>query len=298
MSFKRQCGLGIIEVRFANANGNPDAEGGPRQMSDLIGLISDVSIKAKIRAIFADHESEVFKALQERFKFDPERFHVLESIKRGTSYHPGDYTGDEAVRAKNEAKKLADENPAAMCEKFVDVRLFGAGALFEDKSGDGDKVRYLKTGCVTITPAISINQVNVVEQTITKKACFRDENLSNLQGDIAPLAKKFVQHALYTTRICVNSHIAAATNTSAEDIEVLKVVLPLIFAYNPSASRPIGSVNMLHVYWKAHSNPLGSFNELAFWDAYTPKSKIGISPSTSLDDYTFPVEDGVEDLVK
>ena len=105
---------------------------------------------------------------------------------------------------------------------------------------------------------------------------------------MAPGAKRFIEHAIFTARICVNPHLARHTNTTEQDIEVLKATLKHIFALSTSASRPGGSINVLHVWWRDHENSLGSFNENDFFKSLTPVRKGAQEPSNSLDDYEFP----------
>src|SRR5207302_6939275 len=59
ISGNRVTGLLVIESTFSNINGDPDAESLPRSV-DQIGIVSDVSIKAKIRKVAAN--PEFFKA--------------------------------------------------------------------------------------------------------------------------------------------------------------------------------------------------------------------------------------------
>jgi CRISPR-associated protein Csd2 len=307
---KRSVALVVIECEMCNPNGSPDDENSPRVLSDNRGWISDVSIKAKIRSILADHESPVFKGLQERFGFDPERFHILESFRRGSNKN-GEFTGKDAVAAKNDVAALAKKDPEAFLDKFWDVRVFGTTLLIDNVgNGDGEKkakkakkdesseeeesnkFQLVRTGAVTITPAVSVRPVNITDATITKRACFRDDNLLKLQGDMAPMAKKFVEHGIYVCRICVNPQLAVATRTTEEDIEVLKYLLQYMFSLSGSAARPVGSINVTNLYWADHENILGSFNEGLWWKSLTPSAKPGVEFSHSSEDYEFPTIEG------
>jgi CRISPR/Cas system type I-B associated protein Csh2 (Cas7 group RAMP superfamily) len=101
----RVTGLLVVEATFSNINGDPDAESLPRSV-DRIGIVSDVSIKAKIRKIAAN--PEFFKAAG--IKYDSTRMGILE--QRG--------------RDRNQIKKLT---PEEFLSRFWDARLFGSTFL-------------------------------------------------------------------------------------------------------------------------------------------------------------------------
>ena len=303
----RSAGLLVFEVLGANPNGDPDWDNRPRMLSDGRGFISDVSVKAKIRRLLATHDTAFFEAMREKFAFQAERFHILESLRHGTDLI-------DAIAAKNEVMKLAAD-PVAFINRFWDARLFGTTFLQnkddlngEDDSEDEDapKVKkakkvvknengeqarkILRTGCVTLTPAFSLAPIEVVEATITKQAPLREDVLKKDSGDMAPQGKKFVVHGVYVARMCVNPILGKETLTSNEDIEVMKAVLPHIFSLTASACRPGGSINFLNIYWKDHKNQLGSFRETDFWNKLTPVYN-GTGYSKGLQDYTFPKND-------
>lgn len=284
----RCVGFFIFECNGANPNGGPDAQGRPRTLRDYTGWITDVSIKAKVRFIMADHESDVFKAIQEKFGFNPDNYHVWESFYRGT-------TGLTPVEAKNQMLDLFISDPQAAINKYFDVRIFGSNILEEKDKKDKNKPsrKFIKTGVVTITNPVSIASIDIEETTLSKKADLDDAHLMELQGTLAPDAKKFVEHGLYVSRICVNSHIARHTNTTKEDIEVLKFVLPKIFNFTGSASRPVGSIIPRHLWWYEHKNALGDINEYDFWENLTPSVLDGIENPKSIRDYYIPTPEKI-----
>ena len=318
MSIRRSVGLMLVEVIGANPNGDPDCDARPRLFSDGRAWWTDVSTKAKQRQILTDHETDFFKELQKKHNFNAEEFHIFESLKRGTNYHDGDYTGEDAVKAKNELLALADTNPEVMVRKFWDMRIFGTNLLEGEKSKGEDeldengkklkkpkkpkgdngagkkKTRFCRSGPVTISPSISIAPVLVHENTLSKRYCLRDDNLGKLQGDLAPMARKFIEHGLFAARITVNPNSAHYTGTTNDDIEVFKDTLKHIFNFTTSCSRPAGSMRIVHIWWADHDNILGSFNDFDFWTKLTPtkKSDAGL-PSSSLEDYAIPTPESV-----
>ena len=82
----------------------------------------------------------------------------------------------------------------------------------------------------------------------------------------------------------VNPNYAHKTGCTADDIELLKLLIPYAYDMNRSAIRP--DVRIRHAWYIEHKNLLGSCPEYLLKDALTPK-KLGIpeEPSTSWSDY-------------
>jgi CRISPR/Cas system type I-B associated protein Csh2 (Cas7 group RAMP superfamily) len=302
---KRSAGHLVFEATLCLPNGDLDADNYPRRLNDGRGWITDVCVKSKIRDLLKDHNSPVFIALQEKLGFDPERFHILESADRGTG-------NTDPVAAMNVLFDMVKSAPLTILERFFDVRVFGCNILQEGKAAPAEEAeeaeepgeakpkkkkekapknsaKFLRTGPVTFCPAVSVAPVVVREASITKRFPLQEKHLSGSQGTIAPGAKKFVEHAVYCMRICVNPHLARHTNCTDDDIAVLKELVKHIFTFSTSCSRPGGSIRMIHEpLWRDHDNVLGSFDEFAWWNAHTPKVKSGVEVPQSIDDYDIP----------
>jgi CRISPR/Cas system type I-B associated protein Csh2 (Cas7 group RAMP superfamily) len=115
ISGNRVTGLLVIETTFSNINGDPDAESLPRSV-DNIGIVSDVSIKAKIRKIAAN--PEFFKA--KGITYEAEHMGILE--QRG--------------RDRNHIKSMT---PETFLSSFWDARLFGSTFLEAEEPDKGKK---------------------------------------------------------------------------------------------------------------------------------------------------------------
>lgn len=302
----RSTGLMVVEVIGGNPNGDPD-DNRPRMMTNGHCWFTDVSVKAKARQLLADHNLDFFREIVKKFSLSADRFHIFESLRRGTNYHDGDYTGEDAIKAKNELMALAENDPAALMDLFWDIRIFGANLLEqgassseEDENGKKKKMkqapgkRFIRGGPVTISPAISVAPVVITEATLTKRFCLRDEVLGKLQSDMAPYAKKFLEHGLFTACISVNPNAAKATGLTDVDVEVFKEVIKHIFTFTTSCSRQAGTINIEHIWWADHDNVLGSFNDFEFWKLLKPYKKTEPDvASVSLDDYVIPTPESV-----
>lgn len=277
----RISGMMIIDVSGANPNGSPDWDNLPRQFNKGYGYISPVCLKRKCRDPFVDHSSICFQELSEKFDFDPENYHIFESHERG-------FPGYDPKKAREASMKLA-QNVEAFLQKYWDIRIFG-GTILEDakqekKNKDKEKedsaFRWIKTGCITFSPACSIAPIQIEEATISKKATFRDKS-----SDLAPGAYKFVVHGLYVCTFSFNPHVAHHTMCQPKDLEVFKGVLPYIFSLSQSAARPTSTIAPVHIWWREHDNTLGSFNEYLWFKSLMPTTKV--ETPKDLNDYVIP----------
>lgn len=293
----RSTALALVEVVMGNPNGDPDFDGRPRVITDGRGFMTDVSMKHKFRRLFDNHETETFMEIQKLVDMPEETLHICESMGRGSPHT------DPQAAIKWMRDFLAKEGEDAFIQRYLDIRLFGTTLLLQDSEDgkkkkadkeEGDAVRLKKTGPVTFSPALSIAPIYIGEQTITKMATGRDALLEKDASDMAPGAKKFVEHGVYAFKIVVNPHVALPTKTTEEDIKALKTSLKHIFNLNGSCSRPVGSMNFIHIWWADHDNSLGSFNEFDFFNHLMPtKIENPKDPSSTLSEYHFPTPDGL-----
>lgn len=261
---KRATGLLVIEVVNSNPNGDPDRESDPRQRPNGCGEISPVSFKRKVRDLVDDHDSPFFKALPEPFRAAEDRYRILE--------HRG--------RNRSEIKKEMGKDPAHFLEsdfarKYWDARVFG-NTFLED---GGDK-GFIKTGVVQFGMGVSIAPVNILRQTNTNKAGVQEGKSAGM----APLAYRVVEHGVYCMPFFVNPNYAHKSGCTAEDIALLKLLIPHAYELNRSAVRP--DVRLRHAWYIEHKHMLGSCPEYLLLEALTPE-KLGNKddPSTSWSDY-------------
>ena len=283
---KRATGLLVIEVVNSNPNGDPDSANDPRQRPDGRGEISPVSFKRKLRDLLEDHTSPFFVNLPEPFSAHPDDFHILE--QRG--------------RDRKKIKAELDADPAHFTEstfarKYWDGRVFGNTFL----EGSSDK-GFIKTGVVQFGLGLSLAPIEIRRMTNTNKAGVQEGKSAGM----APLGYRVVEHGVYCMPFFVNPNYAHKSGCTAEDIALLKWLIPYAYDMNRSAMRP--DVRLRHAWYIAHRSPLGSCPDYLLFDALTPKKKgKNDVPSVSWDDYE-DVEglpeallarvEGVEDLVK
>ena len=261
---KRATGLLVIETVNSNPNGDPDLESDPRQRPNGCGEISPVSFKRKLRDLLDDHDTPFFQALPEKFRENADRYFILEHRGR-----------DRKQIQKELGKSPAEFRNSEFVHKYWDARVFG-NTFLED---GGDK-GFIKTGAVQFGMGISIAPIDILRQTNTNKAGVQEGK----NAGMAPLGYRIVDHGVYCMPFFVNPNYADKSGCTAEDIELLKWLIPHAYEQNRSAIRP--DVRIRHAWYIEHKSILGSCPEYMLIEALTPE-KIGnkMEPSSSWSDY-------------
>ncbi len=262
---KRATGQLVIETVNSNPNGDPDRESDPRQRdSSGCGEISPVSFKRKLRDLLEDHSSPFFKSLPEKFLNNESRYNILEQRGRDRKTIKNEMGNDPSKFMESE-----------FVSKYWDARVFGNTFL----EGESDK-GFIKSGVVQFGVGVSLAPINILRESNTNKAGVQEGKNSGM----APLAFRVAEHGVYTMSFFVNPNFAHKTGCTADDIELLKLLIPYAYDMNRSAIRP--DVRIRHAWYIEHKNLLGSCPEHLLIEALTPK-KLGDpkEPSTSWSDY-------------
>jgi CRISPR-associated protein Csd2 len=255
---KRATGLLVIEAVNSNPNGDPDRESEPRQRPDGHGEISPVSFKRKLRDLVEDKDSVFWATLPEKFQSKPNNYEILES------------------RGRTEATITKEMTNGSFTGKYWDARLFGNTFLEKTKTIGKE---FIKTGIAQFGVGISLSPVTIVRHTNTKK-----RGMEGKSAGMAPLGFRIVEHGVYCMPFFVNPNYAHKSGCTADDIELLKLLIPHAYALNRSAIRP--DVRLRHAWYMEHKNPLGSCPEYLLIDALTPERKGDCNKaSTSWSDY-------------
>ena len=261
---KRATGYLVIEVVNSNPNGDPDRESDPRQRPNGCGEISPVSFKRKLRDLLEDHDAPFFRMLPEKFQENGDRYWILE--------HRG--------RDRNTIKSEMGKDPARFLEsqfvkKYWDARVFG-NTFLEDGGNKG----FIKTGVVQFGMGVSIAPVEILRQTNTNKAGVQEGKSAGM----APLAYRIVEHGVYCMPFFVNPNYAKKSGCTADDIELLKLLIPHAYELSRSAIRP--DVRLRHAWYIEHKSLLGSCPDYKIFEALTPVKKGNKDDaSVSWDDY-------------
>ena len=275
--------LFVFDCLDGNPNGDPNMDNLPRQDPETgHGLVSDVAIKRRIR--------DYVEATGERIY-----------VKAGTAL---DETRDEAYQAlgvddgsakdtddgkKKKARGLTKKDASIdslrdwMCEKFYDIRTFGA-VMSQSKKNCG-QVR----GPVQITFSRSIDPIVPMSQAIT--VCAAQTGAEDKENQTMG-RKAMMPYGLYVGRGFFSPALANQTGFSSDDFKLLMQALLGMFEQDRSASR--GTQTMRKVVLFQHSSPLGNARSADLFDLVKIVSKTKTPRSFS--DYSVEVGkvDGVE----
>lgn len=231
-----------IEVREANANGDPLSGNMPRTDAKGHGLISDVAIKRKIRNRMQDFGHPTFVQAGDRIE---DEFRSLEK-RFSNQFNAKD--SDEDIEEKG--NKL-----------WLDVRSFGQVFTYLKKSIG---VR----GPVSINMAKSLEPIVISSLQITRSTNGMEaKNESGRSSDTMGM-KYFVDYGVYLLKGSINPNFAEKTGFSAEDVKVIKQALVSLFENDASSARPEGSMRVREVFWFTHSNKLGNISSARVFDLF------------------------------
>jgi CRISPR-associated protein Csd2 len=255
---KRATGLLIIEAVNSNPNGDPDRESDPRQRPNGLGEISPVSFKRKLRDLLEDSNSFFVKNLPDKFSANADSYQILELRGR-----------DRAAIKKEMGNNSKNFLESSFVKKYWDARVFG-NTFLEEGADKG----FIKSGVVQFGLGISISPINIDRLTNTNKPGVQEGK----NAGMAPLAFRVVEHGVYAMPFFVNPNYAEKSGCTADDIELLKLLIPYAYDLNRSAIRP--DVRLRHAWYIEHKSHLGSCPDYQLFEALTPK-RIGDTSKAS-----------------
>ncbi len=279
---KRSFGVVFVESILSNYNGDPDADDMPRTLIDGHGLITPVCFKHRIRDLLTDHNGPTWEYLKTQLGLDDDAYFIWESALKG-------YDVNTPLEAKNKywQKMVKKEGYEYLIKRFWDMRVFGTTAL--ETKGE-DSLNFTRTGCVSVSPLISLAPVEIINNTITKGNPLEPKLMEKDQGTIAPFGFKVARHAVFSGFYVINPSKAHYTNTTEKDIKIFKSLIPYAFSNSTAASR--SGVNVVQAIHVDHDNPLGSFNESEFYNFCRPTFEGG--RSVSISQYKFRTKEEIE----
>ena len=236
----------IFDVQDGNPNGDPDAGNLPRVDAETgMGLVTDVCLKRKVR-----NYVQVAKAgtIGDDILVKSKEISGEEVFINGEIRNAYKDLGIE-LKVKEKAKpEQVDSGRRRMCEKFYDVRTFGAVLSTGANAG---QVR----GAIQMTFARSVDPIVSMEHALTVCAA-RDEDKSydsqvGIQG-----RKATVPYGLYVCHGFISANLAKQTGFSEEDLELFWDALKNMFDVDRSAARGLMSAQKLIVF--KHDSVLGN----------------------------------------
>jgi len=267
----------IFDVQDGNPNGDPDAGNLPRVDAETgMGLVTDVCLKRKVRNYvqMAKAGIEGNDILIKSKEISGEEVFINKEIRNAYKE-----LGVE-LKVKDKAKpEQVESGRKRMCEKFYDVRTFGAVLSTGANAG---QVR----GAIQMTFARSYDPIVSMEHALTVCAA-RDEEKSyesqvGIQG-----RKAIVPYGLYVCHGFISANLAKQTGFSEEDLALFWQALKNMFDVDRSAARGLMSAQKLIVF--KHDSVLGNAPANKLFDLVKVEKKCEGAPR-SFSDYTVTIE--------
>jgi CRISPR-associated protein Csd2 len=269
----------LFDVHDGNPNGDPDAGNAPRMDPETgQGLVSDVSLKRKVRDYVAAAKSD-----SKGYKIYV-KLHSALHERREAAYKALEI-GD-AKKGKDKAQEI-EQARRWMCANYFDVRAFGAVMGVTDFNCG--QVR----GPIQITFARSVDPIADLEQTISRKAVEKEDAEKQLAKDgfiTGTLGRKsIVPYALYLCQVFYNPHFARDTGFNGEDLTLLVDALRMMFDIDRSSTRGRMSAQALIAF--QHGSPLGNTPADKLFGRVRVARKDDTRPARDFGDYLVNVDE-------
>lgn len=268
-----------FDVQDGNPNGDPDAGNLPRiDVETGEGLVTDVCLKRKIRNYIDIVKNSTKNAGYDIFV--KEKAVLNRAIDQAwDEVNPG--TDKSKIKNSDEKLKREDGARTRMCNKFYDVRTFGA-VMTTGEKGAG-QVR----GPIQLTFARSVEPVVVLEHSITRMAATNEKDADKGRT----IGRKFtIPYGLYCAHGFVSAFLANQTGFSKEDLDLFWRALEQMFEHDRSAARGLMSACKLIVF--EHESALGNVPAHDLFARVDCKRITG-GPARSFADYKITL-DGAE----
>jgi len=264
----------LFDVENGNPNGDPDAGNLPRiDPETSVGLVTDVCLKRKIR-----NYVEIVKGGVSGYDIYVKEGAVLNAQHRKAyAFHSLQPNTKEKRLPKDEddARKVV----SFMCQNFYDVRTFGAVMATEVNCG---QVR----GPVQLGFARSIDPIVPQEVRITRVAVTSEKDADRKEHEMG--RKHIVPYALYRAEGYVSACLAAKTQFSEDDLELLWEALERMFEHDRSASRGKMASRRLIIF--KHDSKLGNAPAHRLFEAVTVNRRDQTRPPRAYGDYEVIVD--------
>ncbi|MBR3565389.1 MAG: type I-C CRISPR-associated protein Cas7/Csd2 [Paludibacteraceae bacterium] len=259
----------LFDVQDGNPNGDPDAGNLPRVDAETgMGLVTDVCLKRKVR-----NYVQVAKQCAQGYDIFIKEKAVLNTLI-DQSYE------DDRVKNADKNKQISCAREV-MCEKYYDVRTFGAVMSTGKNAG---QVR----GPIQLTFARSIDPIAPLEHSITRIAVATEAEAEKQSGENHTMGRKStVPYGLYCCHGFISANLANQTGFSTDDLDLFIEALKNMFDNDHSASRGLMSAQKLILF--RHDSELGNAPANKLFDLVTIERKEGVEVPRSFNDYNVSI---------
>lgn len=262
--------MALVEVHNANPNGDPLAGNYPRTDSRGYGVMSDVSIKRKVRNRLQDLGESIFVQSSDRvtddFKSLNQRYNAV-------------------FDKENDLDIIYEE----ACKRWIDVRTFGQVFTY-------NKLSLGVRGPVSISMAKSLTPVESVSMQITRSANSMDPKEGKSRSSDTIGSKQYIDFGVYLIKGSINPYFAEKTGFSEEDAANIKESIRTLFVNDASSARPEGSMTIRDIFWFTHPDTLGQISSGKIFDMLQYKNWTTLDVE-NYEDYEIKLnEEGVKQL--
>jgi CRISPR-associated protein Csd2 len=276
----------FFDVQDGNPNGDPDAGNLPRMDAETgMGLVTDVCLKRKVRnyvQLTNGTEAPFDIFVKEKAVLNRQIAEAYAQLGIDLEKEPTDPKDGKKRNSKGEAQGgEVDKGRKAMCERFFDVRTFGAVMSTGANAG---QVR----GPIQLTFARSVEPVVALEHSITRMAVTTEADAEKQGGDNRTMGRKYtVPYGLYRAHGFVSAHLASQTGFSPEDLTLFWQALEEMFDHDHSAARGLMSTRRLVIF--EHGTALGNAPASDLFDRVTWK-RCTEGPARAFTDYEIQLD--------
>jgi CRISPR-associated protein Csd2 len=250
----------LFDVKDGNPNGDPDFDNQPRiDFETREGLVSDVCIKRKVRN-YIQLKVEAGELSSDNYDIFIRQGQILNDIING-----------EKGKANNDEKK----GRLSMCDKYFDIRTFGAVL----STGEGLGV---VRGPVQFVFSRSIDEIDSRTHSLTR-CCVVDNADSTTFGN-----KSTVSYGLYRMHGYVSAFDGNKCHFTEDDLKLLWEALANAFEHDHAAAR--GEMNARALIVFKHESKLGNARASQLFDLVKISKKEGVEFPRQFDDYVISVD--------
>jgi len=276
----------FFDVQDGNPNGDPDAGNLPRIDAETgMGLVTDVCLKRKVRNfVHLMHDTkppfDIF--VKEKAILNQKIAEAYQALGINLEDDPNDPKDGKSRKKKGSAQgNEVDRGRSAMCERFFDIRTFGAVMSTGPNAG---QVR----GPVQFTFARSVEPIIALEHSITRMAVTTPEDAEKQGGDNRTMGRKYtVPYALYRAHGFISASLAAQTGFSQADLDLFWRALEEMFDHDHSAARGLMATRRLIIF--QHKTLLGNGAASDMFDRVACKRTTD-GPARSFSDYEIDLD--------
>lgn len=268
----------LFDVTDGNPNGDPDAGNMPRVDPETMhGLVTDVCLKRKVRNYVA-----LTKKRSAPFEIYVNDQGIALNTLHEQAYKEAGLKSTGSKQNRDDVRKARDK----MCERYFDVRMFGAVMTTGVNAG---QVR----GPIQLTFARSVSPIVPMDVAITRIAITKPEDTKVIEaeegqetrgGKTTEIGRKaMIPYGLYMARGFFTAPFAAQTGVTRDDLELFWNALVNMWDIDHSAARGLMACRGLHVF--THESDLGNAPAHKLFNRLDVRLKTGVEAPRRYEDY-------------